>query len=214
MRSLTEAQIKKLTDMPEWMKQPYYDGRVFASAEGWMIRPSKIHPEFPTKQMPAYCIVAIPELSSYMEASASDTSVVRESNDAIARVLSMSYTRRSATRYMVDINLDEEYYAPASGGSDLEITLDPNSINVVGAALDIATYSNTNKYTLAMSAVGENRPRTGSFRFDLRFDGPPNSLYIGGPLNLSIAGGEMRTTDSDTKATSIDTTGVSTLTII
>ena len=46
MRSLTEAQIKKLTDMPEWMKQPYYDGRVFASAEGWMIRPSKIHPEF------------------------------------------------------------------------------------------------------------------------------------------------------------------------
>ena len=162
--------------------------------------------------MPAYCIVAIPELSSYMEASASDTGVVRESDDAIARVLGMTYTRRSATRYMVDINLDEEYYAAASGGSDLEITL--NSISPGGAALDTINYPNTNKYTLPVSAIGEKSPRTGSFRFDLRFDGPLSSLYIGGPLNLSITGGEMRTTDSDTKANSIDATGVSALTII
>ena len=212
MRSFTEAQLKKLTDMPEWMKQPYYKGRVFASTEGWMIRPSKIHPEFPTKQMPAYCIVAIPELSSYMEATPSDGTAAdrRDLNENVARVLGMSYTRRSATRYMVDISLDEEYYA-AYGSGDVEVTL--NSITATGAALDTA-YPNANKYTLPVSAVGEKSPRTGSLRFDLRFDGTPNSLRIGGPLSLSIGSGDFKTTDSDTQASSIDATGVATLTII
>ncbi len=211
MRSLTEAQIKKLTDMPEWMKQPYYEGRVFASAEGWMIRPSKIHPEFPTKQMPAYCIVAIPELSSYMEAPASDTSVVRESDEFMARVLSMSYTRRSATRYMVDISLDEEYYA-VNGNGDVSITLATG-----GTGIDVsgATLTSGDTYTLSESAVGERSPRTGVLRFDLRFNGPPNSLSIAATPALTINSGNFSTTDSDTRATSgINSAGVAQLTII
>ena len=213
MRSLTEAQIKKLTDMPEWMKQPYYDGRVFASAEGWMIRPSKIHPEFPAKQMPAYCIVAIPELSSYMEATPSDgtASDRRELNEDTARVLSMSYTRRSATRYMVDISLDEEYYA-VNGNGDVSITL---ATGVTGINVSGANLTSGDTYTLSESAAGEKSPRTGVLRFDLRFDATPNSLSIAATPALTINSGNFSTTDSDTEATSgIDSTGVVQLTII
>ena len=212
MRSLTEAQIKKLTDMPEWMKQPYYEGRVFASAEGWMIRPTKIHPEFPTKQMPAYCIVAIPELSSYMEATPSDGTAAdrRDLNENIARILGMTYTRRSATRYMVDISLDEEYYA-ANGGGNVEVTLDSGSINVTGATL----VGGTNVYTLPESAVGEKAPRTGVLRFDLRFSGTINTLSINATPTITITSGDFRTLDSDTSAqANISTTGVAQLTIV
>ena len=211
MRSLTEAQIKKLTDMPEWMKQPYYDGRVFASAEGWMIRPSKIHPEFPTKQMPAYCIVAIPELSSYMEAPAMDTSVVRETalQSKTLQAQSMSYIRRSASRYMLDISLDEQVYA--ANGADVEIELDASSIAIGGSAtLD----GGANRYTLVQSRAGENNSRTGTFRFDLRFTGTLDSLEINSNPTINIVSGTLQNVDDDGVITSIASSAVAKLTII
>ena len=68
--NLTQNQLDKLIQRPNWLSantaiSGSIAGRVFASNEGWMLAPTKVHPE--GKQMPAECVMAIPNLSEYLE---------------------------------------------------------------------------------------------------------------------------------------------------
>ena len=209
MRSLTKKQIEKLTNMPEWMLDadgkilPRFQGRVFASNEGWMYRPTKIHPEYPNKQMPAYCISAIPELAKYMEATPSDgtASDRRELFPAVLKATSMTYTRRSANRYMIDISLDEEVYA--TPGTDVQIELALSSVTG-----DQSPTAASRVYTLAQSRSGETNSRTGVIRFDLRFTTSPNTLAISSSPGLTITAGALQNVDDNNTVSSIDSSGI------
>ena len=210
MRSFTQAQIAKLVQMPEWMFDkngnmlPRYQGRVFASNEGWMYRPTKVHPEYPNKEMPAYCISAIPELAMYMEATPTDGSPILTAAQAeILQAQSMSVIRRSATRYMVDISLDEEVKAD---GGDVTFSVASGFMS----NLNTGDYPDTGTYVLA------DGRSTGTIRFDLRFPSP-------GPSGLSFSGSDIDTTvtnigsllnaDRSSAISSFNVSGLNTLTI-
>ena len=205
MKSFTEAQLKKIVDMPEWMfdKQgnmlPRYQGRVFASNEGWMYRPTKVHPEFPNKQMPPYCIVAIPELSKLMEEAGSDTGQSQEAvrgliTDA-AYISSMTSIRRSASRYMLDVSFDEELLA--DGGP------------VVFEISGLSDLSSGNQYTLAADE------RTGTMRFDLRFNNPVTTAQSANPANISVTSGmsNLKNADRGSVINSLDSSNASAISI-
>ena len=211
MKSLTQAQLAKIVKMPEWMfdKQgnmlPRYQGRVFASNEGWMFQPYKVHPEFPNKQMPAYCISAIPELAKFMEQDASDNpGVTQESLGTVATdaslISSASYTRRSASRYMLNVSLDEALLAE---GGDVEFTLSGVS------GLD-SLYPTANVYTIREGQT------SGTLRFDLRFDPAPTTPFtitLNG--NISIGGsGSLKNADRPTvQVNSLDYSATPSITI-
>ena len=203
MKSFTEAQLKKIVDMPEWMFDkngnmlPRYEGRVFASNEGWMYRPTKVHPEFPAKQMPAYCISAIPELSKLMEQAGSDTlqtqETVRGMTSTAAYINSMTSIRRSASRYMVDVSFDEEILA--DGGP------------VVFEISGLSGISSGDQYTLAADE------KTGTLRFDLRFGSPLTIAQTVNPGNISIISGNLRNADRGSVISSLDSSGASAISI-
>jgi len=107
---LTQNQLNKLLRRPNWLDaNTAIAGRVFASNEGWMLSPTKIHPE--GKRMPAECVVAIPRLSEYIEynqGGVTPTEYVAEQSDT-GKIFfrSISITRRSRSRYIVNIAMDE-----------------------------------------------------------------------------------------------------------
>ena len=205
MKSFTEAQLKKIVDMPGWMFDkngnmlPRYEGRVFASNEGWMYRPTKVHPEFPTKQMPAYCISAIPELAKLMEQAGSDTGQDQEAlrglNTTSAYINSMSNVRRSSSRYMVDVSFDEELLA--DGGP------------VVFEISGLSDLTSGNQYTLAADE------RTGIMRFDLRFNSPVTVAKSINPANITVTSGigNLKNADRGSDITTLEYPGVSPMSI-
>ena len=90
MRTFTDAQLQKLTTKPVWLENaaPKMAARVFAGSEGWMIQPTKVHPD--GKTIPPYCIYTLPNLDKYMEAGGSPAQVATDlyliNGDAFVKV--------------------------------------------------------------------------------------------------------------------------------
>lgn len=156
MKTFTDAQLQKLTTKPVWLEKaaPKMAARVFAGSEGWMIQPDKVHPE--GKTIPPYCIYTLPNLDKYMEAGGTPAQV-----STSMFMTNVSYTRRSATRYMVNISLGEQLYA---NGTDVDFTL--GTINAD------QTLTSGNVYTLSDGST------TGRLQFDLRFAAEVGSLSV------------------------------------
>jgi hypothetical protein len=179
LSNLTQAQLDKLIQRPNWLSantaiSGSIAGRVFASKEGWMLSPTKVHPE--GKQMPAECVMAIPNLSEYIEydeggpvtaaASAFSGAEAVASNFVFK---SVSVTRRSRSRYIVNIALDETVEV-TNGNMNWNFAAPPSSamtLNPSGANLNTIPSFNI--------AEGET---VGRIQMDLQFDIPIEALSI------------------------------------
>ena len=199
MKTFTDAQLQKLTTKPVWLEKvaPKMAARVFAGSEGWMIQPDKVHPE--GKTIPPYCIYTLPNLDKYMEAGGTPAQVATD-----LYLTNASYTRRSATRYVVNVSLGEEVYGRDNLG-DTDVTFTLNTVTPTGSA---TLNTGTNEYTLPKGTS------TGRLQFDLRFSGEPASLSVD-IASISFSGGPL--VDNGNRSiqlTSVNTTAVGTLTII
>jgi hypothetical protein len=214
---LTQNQLDKLIRRPNWLDaNTAIAGQVFASNEGWMLSPTKIHPE--GKRMPAECVVAIPRLSEYIEynqGGVTPTEYVAEQSDT-GKIFfrSISITRRSRSRYIVNIAMDEAI--------QLEKTSSPSQLNfnftasVLESALTIDGNSfgspigwNTSAPSQFTINDGES---SGRIQIDLNFSDPVESVSITpagtatwGDIVTASQVGTPVIKDTDNKAISVPT---------
>lgn len=177
---LTQAQLDKLTQRPTWLSantavSGTIAGRIFASKQGWMLSSTKVHPE--GKQIPAECVMAIPNLSEYIEYSQGGvTSTLPEASASDFLFKTVSVTRRSRSRYTVNLALDETLIV-TSGNMNFNfdtaqlqsaMTIDPGA----------AVLNTTPSFNIA---EGET---AGRVQMDMQFDTPIEGLSIA-PANWS-----------------------------
>lgn len=178
---LTSQQLAKLTQRPNWLSANNaisgpIAGRVFASNEGWMLSPTKVHPE--GKQMPAECVMAIPNLSEYLEYNQGtpvvESAQVQAGTQRDLIFTSVSVTRRSRSRYIVNFAMDE---ALISMGVPDGVTFNFTATANVDPSTAILTY---NQY-----AVGSGES-FGRIQMDIVSDVPLNELRLTG-INATFA---------------------------
>ena len=185
LSQLTQAQLDKLIQRPNWLSANTaiagpIAGRVFASNEGWMLSPTKVHPE--GKQMPAECVMAIPNLSEYLEYNKGTTQsaqfVAATTRDLI--FTSVSVTRRSRSRYIVNIGMDETL-----------ISMGLNGVEFNFAPLTFPTkLPSTATLTINNFSVA-NGESFGRIQMDITSDEPLDQLEVTGfsGITLSVLGG-------------------------
>ena len=183
---LTQNQLDKLLTKPNWLNEKTpIAGRVFASNEGWMLSPTKIHPE--GKQMPAECVAAIPNLSALIEGTVStvgaDASATpgysQEVNVAKFLFKTISVTRRSRSRYIVNIAMDESLTVTSGTFEVIYPTSTlTNSIVANGTRNPTSIFSGAPNFTVT---AGES---FGRIQIDLSFTDPIDTLEID-PLPVS-----------------------------
>ena len=197
LSNLTAQQLAKLTQRPNWLSansaiSGSIAGRVFPSNEGWMLSPTKIHPE--GKRMPAECVMAIPNLNEYLETVGAPD----ELNQGLLFIKSMSVTRRSRSRYIVNIALDESVRNKTVGAGTIGFNFQPKLVidgqSQTGAGTNFMAAPNGNQQSLSISdfhiASGET---SGRLQMDLNFDEPVESIIwkdvnLGSWLTISVAG--------------------------
>ena len=183
MRTFTDAQLQKLTTKPYWIQNsPFFSSRVFAGSEGWMIQPTKVHPEA-GKQLPPYCLVAIPNLDQLIEgAGVSGATYVAQ---AAAKLFytNVSATRRSATRYMINVALGEQIRNNEPiGGNNITFTLLASAI-LSPASINFDSSASVMTYDVAPQAT------TGRIQFDVRFTSQPDEFTINVDGNITVTAG-------------------------
>jgi len=175
---LTQNQLNKLLRRPNWLDaNTAIAGRVFASNEGWMLSPTKIHPD-PMKQMPAECVMAIPNLSEYIEYNQSGVTPTEYATEQASpgKLLfrSVSVTRRSRSRYIVNIAMDETLNVITG-----QIDFGFNQTQVYGAMTTspgLLTPSSAVLTTTDFSVLEGNS--FGRIQMDLTFDQPVDEVKI------------------------------------
>ena len=173
LSTLTAQQLAKLTQRPNWLSvDSAIGGRVFPSNEGWMLSPTKVHPE--GKRMPAECVMAIPNLSEYME----ETGAPDAADPQLIFMKSVSITRRSRSRYIVNFAFDE-VVANINANDDIHFGFDPARLflTVDGVSGPGTSYgSNTlNPIPDFMLRAGET---AGRIQMDLNFNDPVENVIM------------------------------------
>ena len=175
---LTQNQLDKLLRRPNWLDaNTAIAGRVFASNEGWMLSPTKIHPD-PMKQMPAECVMAIPNLSALIEGTVSTVGAdagiagyaTEQASPGKLLFRSVSVTRRSRSRYIVNIAMDETLNVITG-----QIDFGFNQAQVY-AAMTTLNPSSANLTTTDFSVLEGNS--FGRIQMDLTFDQPVDEVKI------------------------------------
>ena len=196
MRTFTDAQLQKLTTKPYWIQNsPFFSSRVFAGSEGWMIQPTKVHPEA-GKQLPPYCLVAIPNLDQLIEgAGVSGATYVAQ---AAAKLFytNVSATRRSATRYMINVALGEQI-RNIDSSTNITFTLGASAI-LPPASTDFDPSASVMTYDVAPQAT------TGRIQFDVRFTSQPDEFTINVDGNITVTAGAAFMNDSQGNDMSAD----------
>ena len=184
MRTFTDAQLQKLTTKPYWIQNsPFFSSRVFAGSEGWMIQPTKVHPEA-GKQLPPYCLVAIPNLDQLIEGAGVTGTAYQAQAASGLFYTNVSATRRSATRYMINVALGEQIRNNEPiGGNNITFTLGASAILSTASTLFDSTAS-VMTYDVAPQAT------TGRIQFDVRFTSQPDEFTVNvNSPNLTVTAG-------------------------